>query len=180
MCKSRWLVVPVLLAGLVLLAPSVARAEKPDFSGVWVLNVAKSDDMEQKVRDGAGSTREITKLNVQQLLTRLTHLARAAQEIEIEQSEADIKLFDREDNVRIYYIDNKKHVRETPWGEKLETLTSWSGEDLIMSTEGKDLGKFREVYTYEDETLVYVLQLELKGFEKTVIVRHLYDRKEGQ
>ena len=180
MSKTRWLVVPVLLAGLVLLTPFIAHAQKPDFSGSWALNVDKSDDMEQKVRDGAGSTREITKLNVQQLLTRLTHLARAARDIEIEQSEADLKIFDREDNVRIYYIDGKKHVRETPWGEKLETLTSWSGNDLIMSTEGKDLGKFREVYTYEDETLVYVLQLELKGFEKTVIVRHLYDREKGQ
>jgi len=180
MSKTRWLVVPVLLAGLVLLTPFIAHAQKPDFSGVWVLNVDKSDDMEQKVRDAAGSTREITKLNVQQLLTRLTHLARAAQEIEIEQSEADFKMFDRENNVRIYYIDGNKHVRETPWGEKLETLTSWSGNDLIISTEGKDLGKLREVYTYEDETLVYVLQLELKGFEKTVIVKNRYDRKGEQ
>ncbi len=176
MSKTRCLVVPVLSAGLILLTPFVAHAQKSDFSGIWALNINKSDDMEQKVRDGAGSTREITKLNVQQLLTRLTHLARAAREIEIEQSESDFKVFDREDDVRIYYIDGKKHVRETPWGEKLETLTSWSGDDLIMSTEGKDLGKLREVYTYEDETLVYVLQLELKGFANMVIVRNLYDR----
>ena len=180
MSKTRWLVVPVLLGGLVLLTPAVAHAQKPDFSGIWVLNVEKSDDMEQKVRAGAGSTREITKLNVQQVLTRCMHLARAAQEIEIEQSEADFKMFDREDNVRIYYIDGKKHLRETPWGEKLHTLTTWSSDDLLMSTEGKDLGKFREVYTYEGEMLVYVLQLELKGFDNMVIVRHLYDRKGGQ
>jgi hypothetical protein len=180
MSKTRWLVVPVLLAGLVLLTPFAAHAQKPDFSGVWVRDVEKSDNMEEKVRDGAGSTREITKLNVQQVLRRLTHLARAAQEIEIEQSEADFKMFDREDNVVIYYIDGKKHLRETPWGEKLSTLTNWSGDDLLISTESKDLGKIRQVYTFDGETLVYVLQLELKGFEKTVIVRQLYNRKEGQ
>jgi hypothetical protein len=180
MSKTRWLVVPVLLAGLALLTPCAAHAQKPDFSGVWVRDVEKSDNMEEKVRDGAGSTREITKLNVQQVLTRLTHLARAAQEIEIEQSETDFKMFDREDNVVIYYIDGKKHLRETPWGEKLNTLTNWSGDDLLISTESKDLGKIRQVFTFDGETLVYVLQLELKGFEKTVIVRQLYNRKEGQ
>jgi hypothetical protein len=180
MSKTRWLAVPVLLAVFILLTPLSAHAQKPDFSGTWVLDIEKSDNMEEKVRAGAGSTGEITKLNVQQLLTRLTHLARAAQEVEIEQSEADFKIFDLEDNVRIYYIDGKKHLRETPWGEKLNTLTNWSGDDLLMSTEGKNLGKFREVYTFEGEALVYVLQLELKGFEKTVIVRHFYNRKAGQ
>jgi hypothetical protein len=107
----------------------------------------------------------------------MQHLARAADELEIEQTAADFKIFDLEDNVRIYYLDGKKRLRETPWGEKLEVLAAWNDNELIVETEGKDLGKFREVYAFDGEQLVFVLQLEHEDFEQTIISRKVYNRK---
>jgi hypothetical protein len=65
-----------------------------------------------------------------------------------------------------HYLDGKKHVRQTPWGAKLQTLASWNGDQLVIVTEGKELA--------------FVIQLDIKGFESTVVARHYRDRKAGQ
>jgi hypothetical protein len=154
-----------------------ANAQHPDFTGVWVLDLEKSDDLAERAREAAGSTREITRSRVKQVVDRLQHLARGAEEIEITQTQDDFKIFDREDNVRIYYLDGKQRVRETPWGEKLQVVATWKDGDLIVETDGKDLGKFTEVYTFDGEQLVFVLQLNNKDFEQTVISRTVYNRR---
>jgi hypothetical protein len=163
-----------------MLGTHEAKAQKPDFSGIWILAVDKSDDLANMVRAGAGNTRGFTKMDVQRIVDRLAYLARAAEEIEIEQSEKDFKTFDKDDNVLIYYLDAKKHTRQTPWGTMLQTLADWNGDELIIVTESKELGKVTEVYTYDGEQLVFVIQLELKGFENDIVARHYYNRKDTQ
>jgi hypothetical protein len=44
-------------------------------------------------------------------------------------------------------------------------------------TEGKDIGKITEVYDFEGEQLVFVIQMDIKGFENTVVARYVYDRR---
>ncbi len=168
---------PLLVFFLLGTLAGVGHAQNPDFTGVWVLDAAKSDDLAQRVREAAGSTQEITRSRVKQIVNRMQHLARGGEEIEIAQTADDFKIFDLEDNVRIYYLDGKKRVRETPWGEKLQVVAAWNENDLIVETDGKDLGKFREVYTFDGEQLVFVLQLENKDFENTVVSRNVYNRK---
>ena len=62
----------------------------------------------------------------------------------------------------------------------LQTLADWNGDELIIVTEGKEIGKVTEVYTYDGEQLVCVIQLELKGFETDVVARRYYDRKDAR
>jgi hypothetical protein len=173
----RWVAFCAVFGGLLCL-PLDAQAQKPDFSGEWVLDVDKSDDLAMRARAGAGSATQFTRMGVQQLLDRVAQLSRASEEIEIEQTVEDFKVFDLDDNVRIYYIDAKKHPRQTSWGAKLETITAWNKEELIIVTEGKELGRVTEVYTFEGKQLVFVLQLENKEFESKVVARHYYNRKQ--
>jgi hypothetical protein len=157
-----------------------STAQEPNFTGTWQLDTEKSDDMQQKIRAGAGKAGGITQPEIQRLLDRFTHLARAADVIEIEQTEVDFKIFDRADNVRIYYLDSKKHPRQTPWGAKLQTVANWDNQRLLITTEGKDLGKVTEVYAFEGRQLVFIIQVKNKKFENEILIRHYYDRMEGQ
>jgi hypothetical protein len=132
--------------------------------------------MSTKIRDAVGTTGEITRSDVRMIAERLTQLARAVDWLEIEQTEKDFKIFDRDDNVRIYYLDGKKHPRQTPWGAMLEAQTGWNEDLLIVNTEGKDLGKISEIYGLDEGQLLFILQVENKKFAKTLIVRNYYDR----
>jgi hypothetical protein len=175
---TRWAAIPILICAFLTIGAPRAKAQKPDFSGIWVLDVGKSDDWANMVRAGAGSTKDFTKMDVQRIVDRLAYLARTNEEIEIEHSEKEFKTFDKDDNVLIYYIDGKKHSRQTPWGAMLQTLADWSEDQLVIVTESKEIGKVTEVYALDGEQLVFVIQMDIKGFENTVIARYIYSRKD--
>jgi hypothetical protein len=177
----RWAASTAFVASVALLASAKdSTAQEPNFTGTWQLDAEKSDDMQQKIRAGAGKAGGITQPEIQRLLDRFTHLAHAADVIEIEQTKVDFKIFDRADNVRIYYMDGKKHPRQTPWGAKLQTVANWDNQRLLITTEGKDLGKVTEVYAFEGQQLIFIIQVENKKFENDVLIRHYYDRLDGQ
>jgi hypothetical protein len=178
---TRWLATSSLVGAFAfMLSVEEAAAQKPDYSGKWQINLEKSDDMAFKIRDAVGATGEITRSDVRLIADRLTELASAVEWLEIEQSEKDFKIFDRDDNVRIYYLDGKKHPRQTPWGAMLQAQTGWNKDLLIVNTEGKDLGSISEIYGREDDQLLFLLQVENKKFEKTLIVRSYYDRDDSR
>ena len=176
---ARWVVTFAVIVGFYALAVA-ASAQTPDFSGIWVLDLEKSDNFEEKVQAGAGDTGRLTQIDIRRISDRLLHVARASGEIEIEQTDEDFKIFDKGDNVRIYYIDGKKHARQTPWGAKLQTLTDWNGEQLVITTEGEELRKVTETYVLEGRQLVFVVQIEVEGFAATIVARSYYHRKDGQ
>jgi hypothetical protein len=174
-------VVALAAAGLFFISPIVvAQAAKPDFSGVWELDTGKSDDAEVAIRDALGLTggRGDRQAERQALSSRLHYLARAAETIEIEQTEKDIKLFNSEDDVRIHYIDGQKHPRQTPIGEKLTTVTVWRDNFLDLTTEGPDIGKVTETLGMEGLQLVHIVRIQNEAFEDDLVVRAYYDRAE--
>ena len=161
-----------------LLATSVSLAQgNPDFSGKWTLDEDKSDDGEAVILGGLGDPDRMNP-NDRRTADRLVELVRALRVLEIRHSPADFRLYDEADNVRIYYIDGKKHKRETPWGEKLETVTKWEGSELQMRTDGKDLGEIDELYAMEESQLLYTVKLRLEGSKQEVVVRTFYSRAE--
>jgi len=161
-----------------LLATSVSLAQgNPDFSGKWTLDEDKSDDGEAVILGGLGDPDRMNP-NDRRTADRLVELVRALRMLEIRHSPADFRLYDEADNVRIYYIDGKKHKRETPWGEKLETVTKWEGSELQMRTDGKDLGEIDELYAMEESQLLYTVKLRLEGSKQEVVVRTFYSRAE--
>jgi hypothetical protein len=62
----------------------------------------------------------------------------------------------------------------------LQAQTGWNKDLLIVNTEGKDLGSISEIYGREDDQLLFLLQVENKKFEKTLIVRSYYDRADSR
>jgi len=165
------------LASSVFVAAISLAQGNPDFSGKWSLDTEKSDDGDAVILGGIGSTDRMSP-NDRRTAERLIGLVRALRVLEIHQSPADFRLHDEADNVRIYYIDGKKHARETPWGEKLETVTKWEGSELHARTDGKDLGEIDEVYAMEGSQLLYTVKIRLEDSKQEVVVRTYYGRAE--
>jgi hypothetical protein len=161
-----------------LLAASVSFAQgSPDFNGKWSLDDQKSDDGEAVILGAVGDPDRLSPKD-RRIAERLIILIRALRVLEIRQSASDIRLYDDADNVRIYYIDGKKHTRETPWGERLETTGQWEAGELHVRTDGKDLGEIEEVWAIQDGQLLYTVNVELEGSKEKIVVRAVYARAE--
>lgn len=159
-----------------LLVTSVSWVQgNPDFSGKWTLDEDKSDDGEAVILGGIGDPDRMNPKD-RRTAERLMELGRALGWLEIRQSPTDFRLYDEADNVRIYYIDGKKHPRATPWGDKLETVTQWEGGELHMRTDGKELGEFDELYTMEGSQLLFTVKIRLEDSKNEVVIRTYYSR----
>ncbi len=156
-----------------------AQAQKPDFSGTWELDLQASDDTESQVLGGAGedTTRGMTRLERGRLVERLIQLARAIDEIEIAQTERDFRIFDRDDNLRIYYLDGRKHARQTPWGAKLDAVAKWDGQQISVRTTGEGIGEVQETIGMEGRQLVFIVRIKNKNFQNEIVIRNYYDRR---
>ena len=155
--------------------------QQPDLSGTWVLDTEASDDTENQVLEGAGenTAHGMSRLErdrlVERLVERLVGLARAINEIEIEQSDRDFKIFDEADNLRIYYFDGEKHARQTPWGAMLETVAAWDGPRLTIRTSGDELGEVDEIYGMEGRRLVFIVRIRNPSFANEIVIRNYYN-----
>ena len=166
-----------IVVSFLLLASIFLAQGNPDFSGEWTLDASKSDDGEAVILAGLGDPERMSPSD-RRTAERLMALVRAFRVLEIRQSPTDFSLYDEADNVRIYYIDGKKHARETPWGERLETETKWEGSVLQAKTDGKDLGEIDELYAMEGGQLLYTVKLRLEDSDQEVVVRTFYSRAE--
>jgi hypothetical protein len=163
---------------LVLSALQATGAERPDFTGAWTLDGGKSDEAVESVRAGLGDKLAKGKKQMFQryLAGVLVGLADDAEELEIEQTEKDIKIFDRADNVNIYYIDGKKHMREEQSLGTIDTVTSWNGDELVISSEGKEVGRWVQVLSMEGPQMVVSVTVNAKDFPNEIMARFYYDR----
>ena len=155
-----------------------AQARKPDFSGTWELDLQASDDTESQVLGGAGEdkTRGMTRLERGRLVERLIQLAQAIDEIEIAQTDRDFRIFDRDDNLRIYYLNGRKHARQTPWGAKLDVVAKWDGQQITVRTTGEEIGEVQETFGMEGRQLVFIVRIKNENFQNDVVIRNYYDR----
>lgn len=170
----------VMVAVLLVAFPGAvqAQAQKPDFSGTWELDLQASDDTESQVLGGVGedTTRGMTRLERGRLVERLIQLARAIDEIEITQTERDFRIFDRDDNLRIYYLDGQKHARQTPWGAKLDAVAKWDGQQITVRTTGGEIGEVQETFGMEGRQLVFIVRIKNENFQNEIVIRNYYDR----
>ena len=166
------LVTAVLVAGL-----RVAAAQTPNFTGEWELDRDKSDPAVESVLAGAGKLQKDSNQMLQRYLADvLVQLACDAATLEIEHTAKDITVFDRADNVNIYYIDGKKHVREDQDLGSMETVTQWKGNELVVESKGKEAGKGVQTFTMEGSQLVIRVRIDAKTFENEVIADFYYNR----
>ena len=168
---------------LMLVAVAVAAvpvsAQTPNFTGMWELDRNVSDQALDAVLAGAGKLQKGRNQMLQRYLADvLVQLASEAETLEIEHTDKDITIFDRADNVNIYYIDGKKHVREDQDLGSMETVTKWSGSELVVESKGKEAGKGVQTFSMAGEQLVIKVRIDAKTFENEVIADFYYNRAE--
>lgn len=160
------------------LVAGLTQAAAPDLSGEWKLDTAKSDDAESEILKGAGedTTHGLSHLERGRVLERLVSLARSSDRIEIEQTQEDFQISDRGENVRIYYLDGRKHPRQTPWGASLEAQVEWRDGSLTVRSRGEEVGEVVETFGLEGHQLVLIVRIRNRLFEEEIAIRHYYDR----
>ena len=160
-----------------LLAAVSLQAQTPNFTGDWVLDRDKSDPALEAVLAGAGKLQKGRNQMLQRYLADiLVQLASEAETLEIEHTDKDIAIFDRADNVNIYYIDGKKHVRQDQDLGSMETVTKWVGNELVVESKGKEAGKGIQSFAMVGDQLVIKVRIDAKTFENEVIADFYYNR----
>lgn len=158
---------------------ALAQDQPANLAGHWTLNKALSDDIEAKALEAAGGRKTVGKdaeeVDRLQLRTALLGLLPALASIDIEQSPAEVKLVDAEDNVRIFYF-GREHVREGRLGRKLRCSTEWKGSQLVV-TEIAEGGKLTELLTAVParKQILHVVRLEDKRLKAPLEIRLAYD-----
>ncbi len=100
----------------------------------------------------------------------------AAQTLEISLSDTEIRVVDGSENVHIYYLDGKKHKRQTPGGVDLETVAHKRGDQIIIEEEA-DSAKFTRTFALapDGSVMVVTVRLENDRFKQPVVIRSVYD-----
>ena len=174
---SRRVVVSAILGALVMVGGTTEAqiVANPDFSGLWELDHSKSDDAPEAIRIALGKTggRGDKQQQRQKLSSRLNYLAYASETIEIIQTSQDFTLFNTEDDVRIHYIDGEEHIRQSPTGETMTTMTAWRDDRLAATTEGKEIGQVKETFGFEGR---HIVRIRHKLFEDDLVIRTYYNQ----
>jgi len=183
----------LLSAGLVAL-PALTLADPPDFSGAWRLDPKRSDDARSRIEAVAGSEQvkgggasgltilpeSNTRSEVERVELRKQMLDAVAQleRLEIHQGSSEIKLYQGEEGLRIFYFD-REHVRESAQGQKLKCRTRWQGEQLVLEEEGEKGLRLVEVLTLlpSRRELIHAVRFESSLLKDPLNLRLMYRRE---
>jgi hypothetical protein len=178
-----------LFAGALLLSFTEARAAV-DLTGTWYRNPEESDDAEAKLRAAAKAMfdkatkggRNILSDEIHQTQNRLQFIigsyVQFADVLEIEQTSTELHIDDGEERVRIFYMDGKKHTRQTPSGAKLETVCTRENDRVTIEQKLDRGGKIIDTYvpSSDGDRMVLTVRFENKQLKPPLILRNVYDR----
>lgn len=180
---SRLLALSCLL-GLLVPVAKLAADEQPDFSGVWVFNEKRSDDLRSKVEEAVGpdATRGDVKKDLVRVWIRRWLLGviddPESRYLTVEQSPKDFKS-GLGDEVSIYYFGREAASRG-PLGGTLRVSVAWEGTQLRIEEKSGDGGRITALYTLlpPGDTLLVAYRLEHKTLIKPLEVSMFFDRDE--
>jgi hypothetical protein len=175
-----------LSVALVLLGPGAAPAaeDPPDFSGVWVFNEKRSDDLRTKIEEAVGpdATRGDVKKDIVRVWIRRWLLSVIedpdSRYLTIEQSPESFKS-GLGDEVSAYYF-GRVASSQGPLGGTLRVKVHWQGSELVTEEGSSDGGRIVAVYTIlpPGDTLLVRYRLEHKTLIKPLEVSMFFDRDE--
>jgi hypothetical protein len=187
--------IPALLAALLLGLPAAAPADGTDFSGKWVLDPERSDNLPARVEKaaGPGQVKEggasgltwlpeaNTRSEVERVELRdwLLGVASQLDRLEIQQKADEIKLYQGDEIVRIFYF-GRESTRNDGRGRKLRCRTRWQGPQLVLEEEGeKDGAKVIEVMTLVPAAnqLLHVVRFENRLLKQPLELKMVYVRE---
>jgi hypothetical protein len=172
------------LPGLLIPGPAADAADKPDFSGIWVFNEARSDDLRALVEEAAGPEettgdikKDILRIWIRQWLLGVLEDPESAY-LTVEQNEEDFKT-GLGDEVATFYFGREAASRG-PLGGTLRVSVTWQGEQLVLRKRADDGGQITAVYTLMPggENLIVAYRLEHKRLKKPLEARMIFDRDE--
>lgn len=181
-------------ASALLLSAALALGGETSFSGSWIRNPKISDDPKAKIEAAARATLERSRGRgllplpeeadeVDARLQRgLGSLVLAAEKLVIEDEGGELQVDDGEAPTRIFYLDGKKHVRQTPGGAKLETLCLRQGRQIVIQQKTEQGTRVSETYalSVDDGRLTLTVRLEGKRIfsgKEPLVVTTVYDRE---
>jgi hypothetical protein len=174
-----------LSAALFLLGAGAApAADPPDFSGVWVFNETRSDDLQTKIEEAVGpdATRGDIKKDIVRVWIRRWLLSVIedpdSRYLTIEQSPETFKS-GLADEVSTYYF-GRVAASQGPLGGTLRVRVHWQGSELVTEEGSSDGGRITAVYTMlpPGDTLLVRYRLEHKTLIKPLEVSMFFDRDE--
>jgi len=178
----------VALVSTVSLSVAALVLASSALSGTWVKNTKLSDDPEEKVREAVGGMiqraerRARRPVDDPELRRRLGEsvdtLIVSAETLVIEHDSDEFHVDDGRGRIRIFYLDGEKHIRQTPEGDKLETLCT-VGENYVLVEQKMEGGvKIIENYKLSPDAGRMELTVRLEGnpFKEPLVVRSVYER----
>ena len=172
-------------AGLAVVPGAASAQERPDFTGVWVFNEERSDDLQAKVVEAAGpdTTSGDIKDNQVRLWIRKWLLGVLedpdSRYLTVEQSERDFKT-GLGDDVSIFYF-GREAASQGPLGGTLRVSVAWEGTQLRLTEKADDGGQITAVYTLlpPGDTLLVTYLLDHKRLIKPLEAAMFFDRDTG-
>jgi len=182
----------LLLLGLVTSVPAAGPAaaqdaagdaeERPDFTGVYVFNPERSDDLRRLVEESVGpaytqgdAKQEVVRVWIRRWLMGVLEDPESRY-LTIEQTVRDFKS-GVGDEVSIYYF-GREASSAGPGREPLKVTVSWQGSQLVTEEKSEDGGRIVSLYTLlpGNETLIVAYLLEHKTLKKPLEARMFFDR----
>jgi hypothetical protein len=155
---------------------------RPDFSGVWVFNPGRSDDLRQVVEEAAGPSftrgdarQEVVRVWIRKWLLGVLEDP-TSRYLTIEQSARDFKA-GVGDEISIYYFGREASSRG-PAGGTLKVTVAWMGSQLLTEERSADDGRIASLYTLlpGNDTLIVAYRLEHRTLKKPLEARMVFDR----
>jgi len=103
-------------------------------------------------------------------------LSNVADELTLELADDELRIDDGE-RLRIYYLDGKKHKRETANGMKLETVAELKGNAVFIE-EKMERGRIDRKFELSPDggTMVMTLTVKFGRMKDPVVIRTVYER----
>jgi hypothetical protein len=165
--------------------------EEEGFNGTWMRNPDESDDPDEATRAAAEEifnkatkggrgifTEDIQQIQ-KQLQSSIASFVQFADTLIIDDEGKEFLVDDGVGRVRIFYLDGKKHNRQSPDGAKFETLSTRQGNRIIVDQKIKGGGRIVETYALSEEgdRLILTVRLEAKRLKEPMTIRNVYDRE---
>jgi hypothetical protein len=178
---SRSLALGALLG---LLASGATAQDKPDFTGVWLFNEARSDDLRALVEESVGPEttqgdikKDIIRIWIRQWLLGVLEDPESAY-LTVEQTDRDFKT-GLGDEIAIYYF-GREASSQGPLGGTLKASIEWQGDQLLLRKKSEDGGRITALYTLMPggKNLAVAYLLEHKRLKKPLEARMIFDLDE--
>jgi len=156
--------------------------DRPDFSGVWVFNGERSDDLARLVEEAVGpdltqgdARREVLRVWIRRWLVSTVEDP-DSRYLTIEQTPKAFKT-GLGDDLSAYYFGREASSRG-PAGGILKVSLAWKGPQLIAEERAEDGGRIVTVYTMlpGGQTLIVAYLLEHPTLKKPLEARMFFDR----